>query len=264
MQPDPANLLGQIGLTTHPVGLYDAPDATPFEPLVTPTAEVHACVFAFYDDWIRGRTLHLTKDNFGCRGAGSCLLGVDTRSQEELVTFLVDGEGLKASRQLMRAWVERRGSYRPEHPNILIGPLRREQFQYLKTVTFFVNPDQLAALSLGANYHSGPDDPAPVISSFGSGCSQLVALLGDLASPKAIIGATDIAMRQFLPPDTLAFTVTTPMFQRLCELDERSFLYKPFLRNLRKAREHAERPRGGSAAHRATRPEPRSRTRPRP
>jgi hypothetical protein len=43
-------------------------------------------------------------------------------------------------------------------------------------------------------------------------------------------------MRHYLPPDILAFTVTKPMFERLCSLGERSFLHKPFLTKLRKAR----------------------------
>jgi hypothetical protein len=43
-------------------------------------------------------------------------------------------------------------------------------------------------------------------------------------------------MRQYLPSDVLAFTVTKAMFQQLCGLDEKSFLYKPFWRRLRKAR----------------------------
>jgi len=54
--------------------------------------------------------------------------------------------------------------------------------------------------------------------------------------PQASIGATDIAMHQYLPPDILAFVVTKPMFRQLCSLDERSFLYKSFLQNLKKAR----------------------------
>jgi len=53
---------------------------------------------------------------------------------------------------------------------------------------------------------------------------------------QASIGATDIAMRQHVPPDILAFTVTKPMLGRLCKLDERSFLDKPFLQRLNKAR----------------------------
>jgi hypothetical protein len=53
---------------------------------------------------------------------------------------------------------------------------------------------------------------------------------------QASIGATDIAMRQHIPPDMLAFTVTKSMFKQLCELGEKSFLGKPFLQRLKKAR----------------------------
>ncbi len=45
-----------------------------------------------------------------------------------------------------------------EYPNILIGPLVDEQYQYLKSVTFFVNPDQLALMMLGAQYFHAPGD----------------------------------------------------------------------------------------------------------
>ena len=34
-----------------------------------------------------------------------------------------------------------------------------------------------------------------------------------------------------------AFTVTVPMYRQLCALDEKSFLHKPFWRNLQRARE---------------------------
>jgi len=34
----------------------------------------------------------------------------------------------------------------------------------------------------------------------------------------------------------LTFTVTPLMFSQLCELEEKSFLYKPFLQRLRQAR----------------------------
>jgi len=237
MQPDPSKLIHKIGVETPLIGFYDAPDVSPFEPLVRVGAGESSCIFSFYANWMNGETLHLTNDSFGCRGAGSCLFGVVTRSPEAMVTFLVDEEGLKSSRDHMRRWIERRGSYRPENANLLIGPLRPHQYGHLKTVTFFVNPDQLAALILGANYHSGLDDPMPVMAPFGSGCSQLLPLFSDLTASQAIVGATDIAMRQWLPPDTLAFTVTKSMFERLCQLDERSFLYKPFLQRLRKARQ---------------------------
>jgi hypothetical protein len=40
----------------------------------------------------------------------------------------------------------------------VIGPLREEQSDYLRTVTFFVNPDQLSLLMAGAEYHNADDD----------------------------------------------------------------------------------------------------------
>jgi hypothetical protein len=236
MQPDPTNLLRRLAIDTPAIGFYDAPDVSRFEPLVRLERGDSSCIFSFYASWMRGETLHLTSDSFGCRGAGSCLFGVATRSTEEMVTFLVDEEGLKGSRELMRRWIERRGSYEPRYPNLLVGPLRADQYEHLRTVTFCVNPDQLAALLLGANYDSGPEDPPPVVAPFGSGCSQLLPAFADLTVPQAVVSATDIAMRQWLPADTVGFTVTKPMFERLCRLDERSFLHKPFLKRLQKAR----------------------------
>ena len=136
----------------------------------------------------------------------------------------------------MNQWLDHHNPYRQEHPNILIGRLREDQYEYLKSISFYVNPDQLSALMLGAEYNKSPNDSPAVIAPFGSGCMQLVTLFEDLNISQAIIGATDIAARQFLPPDILAFTVTKLMFKQLCELDEKSFLYKPFWKDLRKAR----------------------------
>jgi hypothetical protein len=236
LQPDATRLIEKTGLKIPLVGLYDAPDTAPFEPLVVPTPGGHACVFAFYKQWLEGKTLHITKDNPGCGGAGHWIFGVKGRSREDFVKFLVDEEGLKASRDLMNRWLDDHQCYSPEHPNILMGPLREEQYQHLKTVTFLVNPDQLGLLSLGAQYNSAPGDPPPVIAPFGSGCMLMISLFEDLSVPQAIIGATDIAMRKYLDPDLMAFTVTKPMFERLCRLDKESFLYKHFWKDLRNAR----------------------------
>lgn len=235
-QPDPAYLISRIGLTIPLIGFYDAPDTSPFEPLIKPEPGKRACIFAFYRQWLQGKTLHITKEISGCRGAGHWVFNKVTWSREDFVKFLADDEGLKASHALMNKWLDYNQPYRQEYPNILIGPLREDQYTYLKTITFFVNPDQLSALMLGAQYNSAPSDPPSVIAPFGSGCMELVPLFQDFNIPQAIIGATDIAMRQYLPPNILALTVTKPMFKQLCALDEQSFLYKPFWKRLRKAR----------------------------
>lgn len=239
MQPDPSRLLEVIGPDIPLVGLYDAPDPAPFSPLVRPAPGQRTCVFAFYRNWLAGETLHITRENYGCGGAGRALCGVETRSRDQFVRFLVDDEGLKASHRLMNQWLDYRQPYGQEHPHILIGPLCPEQYAYLKTVTFYVTPDQYSILALGAQYRSAPDDPLPLLAPFGSGCAQLVSLFDDLEIPQAVTGATDIAMRQHLSPDILAFTATKSLFEQLCALDERSFLYKPFWQRLRKARETA-------------------------
>jgi len=235
-QPDPSRLIQAIGLETPLIGFYDAPDPIPFMPVIEPQAGGHVCTFAFYRRWREGKMLHLTRHNFGCGGAGTWMCGVSTRTRGEYVDFLVDGEGLKASRQLMEKWLDVTRPYLPENQHLLIGPLHANQYEHLRTVTFYVNPDQLGMLVLGAQYHSSPEDPAPVLAPFGSGCMQMVGSFPDLNAAQAVIGATDIAMRQYLPPDIVAFTMTRSMFARLCALDDKSFLYKPFWQRLKQAR----------------------------
>jgi hypothetical protein len=233
MQADPSTLLDRLSLQLPLIGFYDAPDPAPFEPIVQPASG--ACIFSHYERWLAGEMLQLTQDEFGCRGAGRWLCGSQAFGGDNFIGFLVDTEGLKDSHELMAESVENSHFYHMENPSLFIGPLHEDQWVYLKTVTFLVNPDQLAALAVGAQYHASVADPPPVIAPFGSGCSQLINF-PDLSAPQAIIGATDIAMRHHLPPEILLFTVTRSMFERLCSLDERSFLFKGFWDRLKKAR----------------------------
>ena len=91
-------------------------------------------------------------------------------------------------------------------------------------------------LQHGAYHHHAWGEPDPVTVPFGSGCSELVVTFRDLDKPQAAIGGTDIAMRDDLPPSVLAFSVTVPMFARLCALGDDSFFGKGFLKRLRAAR----------------------------
>lgn len=247
-QPDPSALIAELDLQTPVVGVYDAPDPDLFAPLVAPKAGARRgqCVFHFYRAWVKGQTLHLTADNHGCGGCGRALFGLETREHDEFVDFLWSDEGLRASRDLMEAWVDNAPTHHSEHEHILIGPLKPDLAGYLKTVTFFVNPDQLSVLQHGAYHHHAWGDPDPVTVPFGAGCSELLGPFRDPARPQAVIGGTDIAMRDRLPADTLAFTVTMPMLAQLCRLGSDSFLGKGFLAGLRKAR-------GGTLAHHLSR-----------
>ena len=234
MTPDPKNLLEITGIDSPLVGFYDVPDPKPFKPFTKPVR----CLFASYKNWLKGESTRITEDDVSCGGSGYWIRGVASRSRDEFVEFLTQAEGLKASPELMNQWLDTQKPYKIEHQCVVIGPLRDEQYAYLKTVTFFVNPDQLGLLLIGAEYHHASVNAHPAFTAFGSGCGQLAALFGDLDAEraKAIIGATDIAMREHLPPDILALTVNRPMYRQLCELDEKSFLYKPFWKRLQKAR----------------------------
>lgn len=235
MSINPSIITRSLNLKTPIIGFYDSPHLFAQSTLIKPDKGSRSCIFSFYKNWQRGQTLLLTKENFDCPGCGHWIFGIPPRSREDYIRFLVDEEGLKVTPQLMDQWLDYHQPYMPAHDFILIGPLQGED-SYLKTITFFVNPDQLSILMTGAQYHAGVNDPNPVIAPFGSGCMELLPLFTDLNIPQAIIGATDLAMRKYLPPDMLSFTVTKVMYQRLCALDEKSFLFKPFLKNLRTAR----------------------------
>ena len=241
MKPDPSLLLEKAGIGLPLIGFYDAPDPEPFAPLIEPRKGRHGCVFEFYDNWLEGAALHITRENFGCPGCGNWLCGISGRSREDFVTFLAEAEGLRASRPLMHQWLDKEKPYSQTHSHLFIGPLKPDQYAWLKTVTFLVNPDQLSLLITGAYYHHSPEDPPAVLAPFGAGCMKLAPLFKDFNACQALIGATDIAMRQHLPSNILAFTANRPMFERLCSLDERSFLFKPFWKRLKKARGISER-----------------------
>jgi hypothetical protein len=232
-QPDPERLKTRLDIETPLIGFYDAPDPAAFEPLISPQGR--QCVHLFYENWLQGKTLHLTEGRYGCRGARHWMWGLQIRPRKEFLEFLADEEGLKASQALMGKWIDATKPYKAEHPHLFLGPIKEATWPFAKSITFLVNPDQMSALAIGAQYRSAPEDPPPVIAPFGSGCSQFLPF-NDLGVAQASIGATDIAMRQHLPPNMLTFTVTRSMFRQLCELDERSFLFKALLERLKQSR----------------------------
>ena len=236
MLPNPRYLLSKLDLSAPLIGLYDAPDPEPFNPLVYFPQNRRACLFEFYNDWINGKTLVTSAKEYGCGGCGTWWFNRQTRTREEYLDFLANKEGLKASEELMATWFDAAERYQPKHGYLMVGPLKDAEYDYLKTITFYVNPDQLSVLLTGAQYFQ-PYSGEPVVSvDFGSGCMEMLNLLEGKAGPRAIVGATDMAMRQNLPPNILAFTVNKEMYENLCKLDEMSFLGKPFLKVLKHSR----------------------------
>ncbi|MBU1340045.1 MAG: DUF169 domain-containing protein [Proteobacteria bacterium] len=228
-------LLRTAGITHTPIGVYDLPNPDLFAPFTRPSD----CLFFDFKDWQDNKSTMISKDNstaFSCPGAGHWMCGISAMPSEAVAGYLAGQEGLKASEETMCQWLENHPPYHMENNAIVISKLREDHYEYLKTVTFFVTPDQLSLLITGAEYFHSAPDRGHITAAYGSGCGQLLALFTDFQRPLAMIGATDIAMRQHLPEDILAFTVTKPMFEQLCGLDEKSFLYKSFWHRLKEAR----------------------------
>jgi len=232
----PAYLLQQANFDKAIVVVYDAPADTPFGDIVEMKKEGRVCLFAHYKNWMKGKTLRLTAEHFGCGGCGTWFFGVQKRSRQNYIEFLTDDEGLKDKHQIMGEWFDQAKRYEPQHDAIFVGPVDEKFLEYTKSFTFFVNADQLSIFITAANYFASPADPDPVKVRFGSGCSEILPHVSFAPHPQAIIGSTDLAMRKYLPPEILAFTVNQLMYVNLCKLNEKSFLNKPFLEGLKKAR----------------------------
>ena len=159
MQQDSTFLLEKTEIKFPLIGFYDVSDKSSFYQLI----EAKTCVFAYYKHWEKGKSILLTKKKFGCPGAGKWLCNIKTKSKEEYVKFLADDEGLKANHSLMRKWLNHVKPYKQEYENLILGPLNPKEYNSLKTVTFFVNPDQLSILMIGAQLFSTPEDIEPVI-----------------------------------------------------------------------------------------------------
>lgn len=94
-----------------------------------------------------------------------------------------------------------------------------------EAVVFVVNPDQLSALVVLANYGRNTSDNA--IIPFASGCQSIGILVYDQAKqpqPKAVVGAIDISARPFMKPDQLTFAMPFTMYQEMEANVDGSFL----------------------------------------
>jgi len=229
-------ILKILNLKYKITAIYDTPETSSFQPIVHPIANKKSCIFAYFNQWNSGKYLCLTSENYACKGCGNWWFDKQSRTLEEFTNFLTETEGLKNSFKKMEDWILQNNPYQPEHNYLIIGPYIHELKKYAKTITFWVNADQLSVLNLAAYYFNEVHSPPPVMVPFGSGCMQALTLFESFNEPRAIVGSTDIAMRQYLPAEIFGFTVTLPMFDLFMQLDEKSFLSKPFLNTLIKAR----------------------------
>jgi hypothetical protein len=236
-----------LRLSTPLIAIFDCPPSPEFEPLVR--ARGRACLFAFYDRWLEGQTVVFEKSESGftdprngCNGA-QIAFGLVREYPPFMSHFLTDGvgapmgEGLKARAELAQEFIDRAVSPYPSGDTVLAGPLRLSAWEHVRSVTFLVDPDRLAALMTLATYWTTEQNT--ICAPFSSGCGLLWRELDNQGEDRAVIGCTDIAMRRYLPPEILGFTVTPQRFEKMLTFPDDAFLNRDWWNELMDSRERA-------------------------
>ncbi len=239
-RPTPAavdRLMRKLRLTTPVLAVYDAEPSAAFAPLFEPEAE--ECCFAYYDRWLAGDTLVLRQGGGGCKGAHRAL-GIEKSSPPFMAHFLSDGigapkgEGLRATPEIAQAYLDRGKPPVPATGGILVGRLRLDQWDAVRSVTFLVDPDRLAALTTLAGYWSAEN---VVAAPFGSACSFFWKAFNEIEGVQAVIGGTDVAMRQYLPTAIMTLTVAPGHFAKMLTVGDDSFLDREWWNDLMEIRD---------------------------
>jgi hypothetical protein len=238
-------LLEKLRLDRPPIAVYDAAPGADFEPLVR--AKGRTCCFAYYPRWMKGDTLVIERgdDGFedpqhGCPG-GQNAFGLGNGYPPFMANFLTDGEGapmgegLKATPELAQEFLDQAKAPEMSGDTVLIGPLRVDQWDRVRSVTFFVDADRLAALMTLAGYWSS--DPNLMYSPFSSGCGLMLREMENDGQDRPVLGCTDFAMRIYLPPEILCITVSPGRFEKMLSFPDGAFLNRSWWNDLMDARE---------------------------
>ena len=240
----------KLHLETPIIAVYDCPPDTTFEPVIRATGR--ACCFAYYKGWMEGKTLVIehgagdfANPQSGCPGAQRAF-GFERKYPPYMAHFLTDGEGasvgegLKASAELAQEFLDRAEPPAPTGDTILIGPLRIERWDEVRSATFFADPDRLSALMTLASYWSS--DPDFIHAPFSSGCGLMLRELENQKRERAVLGCTDIAMRKYVPPGILCLTVSPGHFERMVNVPDGAFLDREWWNELIRSRGITKRP----------------------
>lgn len=260
-----------IRLTTNPVALIWA-DRAPEGAAGFPEGRWGCVMSLFASAATKGREAAFGARSYGCWGGGVGL-GFGNSYQsfpgglEGFCSFLADGnekteQGQKIGRQLSAGAGRRmaddflQGERYKKNPGLTRQFLEKQPIQKIpaefvvlkplnaadpghddiKSVTFFVEPDQLSALVILANFGSGDDN---VAIPYAAGC-QVIGIHGyrelDRPRPRAIVGLTDISARRTvrgsLGKNVLSFTMPWPVFERMEGDVEASFLNRETWKSL--------------------------------
>lgn len=204
----------------------------------------------------RGETAVFGKDSFGCQGGGTGLgfgnqyktfaggeecfkyfLSVGNaqweegrKAGEQVKSFMLpeayhhfmEGERYMKSPELVGKFIESLPIREIEAEYVVFKPLKEinEEKDDLRVVVFLVNMDQVAALTVLANYGRGHNEN--VIFPFAAGCQSIGIYPyreAERSEPRAVLGLNDISARVYLKrilkKDLMSFAMPLSLFQEM-------------------------------------------------
>ena len=197
------------------------------------------CVIAMLNSAAKGKTAVFDRKSFGCPGGGVGL-GFGNRYENfpggienflstgnkefcntdigkiiaKQLPPLEHGEGYIKTPELVKKFVDSLPMTDVPTEFIVFQPLDTVTDDVIPaTIVFLVNPDQLSALVVLANYSRETGDN--VIAPFGAGCHQIGIFPykeSESTNPKAVIGLTDISIRTIVDKDILSLAIPYKMF----------------------------------------------------
>lgn len=196
-----------------------------------------SCVIPLFIAAAKGKTSVFERKTTGCIGGKKGLgFGQYPNYPDGIEYFLTvgksgqfEGEGYKKDPALGAEFVECLPMVDIPYQYVIFKPLSQVDAakEIPELIMFYVNNDQLSALTVLANYYRPGNEN--VMIPFSSGC-QAVFLIpygeAQKENPRAVVGLTDITVRPMVEADMLSFSVPYKMFLAMEENVAGSFLEK--------------------------------------
>jgi len=195
------------------------------------------CVVAMMTAAAKGKTALFDRSTVGCMGGkvGLCFGNTYPDVPGGIENFLStgtpdrEGEAYKKTPELAKSYADQLPFADIPEKYVIFKPLREVDpaTETPRVVCFYVNPDQLSALLVLANYgRRGADN---VVIPFSAGCHTICLLPyreGERERPRAVVGLTDVTARPYVDADLLSFSVPWRMFLEMEGNVAGSFLEK--------------------------------------
>ena len=237
-----SRIAGELKLRYQPVAVIFA-DSMP-EGALQFSEGRWGCVVAMMSAAVKGKTAVFDRNTAGCMGGkvGLCFGNTYSSVPGGIENFLSagsatrEGEGYKKTPELARSYADQLPFTDIPEKYVVFKPLSAVEpaREPPRVIVFYVNPDQLSALVVLANYgRPGADN---VVIPFSAGCHTVCLLPyqeGEREQPRAVVGLTDVTARPYIDADLLSFSVPWGMFLEMEGNVAGSFLEKPAWRKVR-------------------------------